>query len=439
MDKHMDTTNPQAPGPRIYNLFPLLAGPLPEWTPHLERAQRLGFNWVFVNAFHYAGYSGSLYSIKDYYDIDPRLLDPAAGPPMEQLEQMIQTAKRLGLKLMMDLVVNHTAFDSLLVKEHPDWYKRGADGKPLHPGVKDGDNKVVWGDLYEIDNAASADRQNLWNYWLKLVEHYASLGFDGFRCDAAYKVPVDLWRFLFDRVRKSSSNPIFVAELLGCPFNDILRLAGIGFDFIFNSSKWWDFTEPWCLEQYRQTSPLVPSISFPESHDTERLATELRGDPAAVKLRYAFAALFSTGVLMPVGFEYGFRRRLDVVRTRPQDWEEPQWDLCDFIMTVNRLKASRLVFNQEGPIERVDTGNPSIFAFVKSSRDRQEKALIILNKDRRHAQVCQLAQMGQVFSGMSQVEDVSPEGRLQHSPDFRTAQLEPSAIHVLYAKTVSHS
>jgi starch synthase (maltosyl-transferring) len=69
------------PGPRIYNLFPLLAGPLPRWTPHLERAQSLGFNWVFINSFHYAGYSGSLYSIKDYYAIDPRLVDPAAGPP----------------------------------------------------------------------------------------------------------------------------------------------------------------------------------------------------------------------------------------------------------------------------------------------------------------------------------------------------------------------
>ena len=92
----MSTTTNWAPGPRIYNLFPLLAGPLPEWTPHLERVQRLGFNWVFINSFHFSGYSGSLYSIKDYYALDPRLLDPAAGPPLTQLEQMIQTAKRLG-------------------------------------------------------------------------------------------------------------------------------------------------------------------------------------------------------------------------------------------------------------------------------------------------------------------------------------------------------
>jgi len=288
-------------GPRIYNLFPLLAGPLPQWTPHLERAQRLGFDWVFINPFHYAGYSGSLYSVKDYYAVDPRLVDPTAGPPMTQFSQTIEKTNQLGLKVMMDLVINHTAFDSPLVTEHPDWYKRGADGKPLRPSAKDGDKKVTWGDLAEIDNAGSSDRDQLWRYWLQLTEHYAALGFRGFRCDAAYKVPGELWQYLIERIKRSYPGTLFVAESLGCPFEDTVRLARAGFDFILNSSKWWDFIEPWCLEQYRQTAPLVPSISFAESHDTERLATELRGDKEAVKLRYAFSALFSAGVMMPIG------------------------------------------------------------------------------------------------------------------------------------------
>jgi len=422
-------------GPRIYNLFPLLAGPLPQWAPHFERAQRLGFDWVFTNAFHYAGYSGSLYSIKDYYAIDPRLIDDAtADPPMAQLRQMVRQADALGLRLMMDLVINHTAFDSPLVTEHPDWYKRGADGKPLRPSAKDGDKKVTWGDLAEIDNASSPDRDQLWRYWLQLTEHYAALGFRGFRCDAAYKVPAELWQFLIGRIRKSHPDTLFVAESLGCPFEDTVRLARAGFDFIFNSSKWWDFTEPWCLEQYRQTAPLVPSISFAESHDTERLAAELRGDKEAVKLRYAFSALFSSGVMMPVGFEYGFRKRLDVVSTRPQDWETPQWDISEFITGVNRVKNSYRVFNEEGPVEAVEAGNAQVFAFVKSSLDRKEKALILLNKDRRQGQTCRLAQMGYVFNGMTQVSDISPDGQLQHTPDFQTGQLRPSGVHVILGR-----
>lgn len=429
----MSTTN-QSSGPRIYNLFPLLAGPLPQWTSHLERAQQLGFDWIFINSFHYAGYSGSLYSIKDYYTIDPRLLDDTAGSPLDQLRQMIQSAHQLGLKLMMDLVINHTAFDSPLVTDHPDWYKRGTDGKPLRPSAKDGEKKVTWGDLAEIDNANSPDRERLWRYWLQLTEHYAALGFRGFRCDAAYKVPGELWRFLIERIKQSYPGTLFVAESLGCPFEDTVQLSRSGFDFIFNSSKWWDFTEPWCLEQYRQTGPLVPSISFAESHDTERLAAELRGDKEAVKLRYVFSALFSSGVMMPIGFEYGFRKRLDVVNTQPQDWETPQWDLSDFIAAVNRLKSTSRVFNEEGPIERVESGNSKVVALAKSSRDNKEKALLLFNTDRQQGQSCQLAQMGYVFTGMSQVQDVSPAGQLQHTPDFQTGQLKPSGVHVIYGK-----
>ena len=89
-----------------------------------------------------------------------------------------------------------------------------------------------------------------------------------------------------------------------------------------------------------------------------RLADELKGDRNAVKMRYGFSAIFSTGVMMPIGFEYGFSRRLNVVETRPEDWEKSQWDITDYIGRVNRLKASRRVFNAEGPIETITVDNP---------------------------------------------------------------------------------
>ena len=377
-------------GPRIYNLFPLLAGPLPRWQAHLERIRSLGFDWVFINPIHLAGYSGSLYAIKDHTAIDPRFIDPTAGDPQMQLREMLAIAKTLGLRVLSDFVINHTAFDCVLVTQHPDWYKRGANGKPVHPGAKEGNHWVTWGDLFEIDNASSPDRGALWHYWLRLAQSYLDSGFSGFRCDAAYKVPAALWQFLFHHVKQTHPEAVFFAESLGCPAAETVQLAQLGFDFIFNSSKWWDFTEPWCLEQYRQTAPIVPSISFPESHDTERLATELGGNQAAVKQRYAFAALFSTGVMMPMGFEYGFRRRLDVVKTTPNDWETPLWDLCDYITRVNGLKAARRVFNEEGTIASLAVGNPHIMALVKSTGDKAESAILILNKDLRNTQFCDL-------------------------------------------------
>jgi starch synthase (maltosyl-transferring) len=426
----MTTPDARRTGPRIYNLFPLLAGPFPRWKEHLERARAMEFDWVFLNPFHKAGYSGSLYSIADYYDFDPRLVDPSAGPPERQFRQVLESAHELGLSVMMDLVINHTAFDSPLLTQHPSWYKRGRDGKPVHPSAREDNRVITWGDLFEIDN--SKDRDGLWNYWLDLGEHYAAMGIRAFRCDAAYKLPSELWRMLIGRLKRAHPDAVFFAESLGCPFPETVRLAGCGFDFIFNSSKWWDFTAPWCLEQYRQTAPLVPSISFPESHDTERLANDHEGDREAVKMRYGFSAVFATGVMMPIGFEYGFRRRLNVVETRPEDWEKPRWDISEYIGRVNRLKASRRVFNEEGQIDTVTIENPRIFAFVKWSRDRRERALVIINKDAQARQSFRLQSLGQFLAGAARVEDISPDGSLEHSPDFQNAFVKPSAFHLIW-------
>jgi len=389
------------------------------------------FDWVFVNPFHKAGYSGSLYSIADYYQFDGRLIDLSAGPPESQFRQMLQTARGLGLDMIMDLVINHTAFDAGLLEQHPSWYKRGPDGKPVHPSAREDDRLITWGDLFEIDN--SKDHDGLWSYWIELAEHYAAMGIRGFRCDAAYKLPSELWRTLIGRVKRAHPDAVFFAESLGCPFPETVRLASCGFDFIFNSSKWWDFVAPWCLAQYRQTARLVPSIGFPESHDTARLAAELKGDREAVKMRYGFSAVFSTGVMMPIGFEYGFCRRLDVVKSRPEDWENPQWDISDYIRRVNGLKASRKVFNLEGPIDPVAVDNQRIFAFVKWSPDRRERALVMINKDVTSQQSLRLQSLSQFLSGAARVEDISPDGNLRHSADFQSASVNPSAFHVIWA------
>jgi len=368
-------------GPRIYNLFPLLAGPLPRWGPHLERAAGMGFTWVFVNAFHQAGFSGSLYSVRDHYAVDRRLLD-GGTPPLEQLRGMLAAAGRLGLQVMMDLIVNHTAFDSPLVQKHPTWFLRDREGRPVHPGAQEGEHQVVWRDLARVDNVRSPDREALWTYWRDLVLHYSAVGFRGFRCDAAYQVPGELWRHLIGAAKARYPHVIFCAETLGCTPQQTLATAAAGFDFIFNSSKWWDFAEPWCLEQYALLIPVVPSISFPESHDTPRLAAELGGDREAVLQRYAFAAAFSTGVMMPIGFEYGFRRRLHVVETTPDHWETPRWDLTGAIAAIHRAKAAHRALNEEGPAQPLDLGDPRVFGLLKRTRDQGEEVLLVLNLDR---------------------------------------------------------
>jgi starch synthase (maltosyl-transferring) len=411
---------------KIYNLFPRLAGRFEGWTPHLERASRMGFDWVFVNPIQMLGQSRSLYSIADHFAINETFVSRDSGrTPAEQVRAAIAESERLGMSMMIDLVINHCAKDSKLVHEHPDWFVRDGNAVASAFCVESDGNRVVWHDLAQFDHRGSPDRAGLLTYCIEMVEYLIGLGFRGFRCDAAYQIPKPVWEHLITHIRKAHPDVVFVAETLGCSPEQTRETAAAGFDAIFNSSKWWDFEGGWLLEQYEQTRRLVPSISFPESHDTERLFHESGGNPSAMKQRYLFAALFSAGVMMPIGFEYGFRRRLDVVNTRPEDWEGTNLDLTEFIAEVNRIRDRFPVFRQEGPIERLHHPNPAILLLRKGSDTGRDTAMLALNKDPWNQQHLRIDDICQVARSPDPLLDASPESPMDRIPTPFELELGP--------------
>ncbi|MDP8218203.1 MAG: alpha-amylase family glycosyl hydrolase [Candidatus Theseobacter exili] len=378
-------------GIRIYNLFPRIVGPMHLWKKHAENAAKMGFNWIYVNPFHYPGFSGSLYAPKDYYRFNPLFLSSEKADGWEELKSFIDDTKKMGLKLMMDLVINHTAIDSDLTKIHPEWYKRDSNGKIVSPSAidpADARNVTVWGDLGEIDNENSSDKNALWQYWKELLTKYIKTGFEGFRCDAAYQVPESLWIKLIGGAKKKNKTLLFLAETLGCSEEALVPIARSGFDYIYNSSKWWDFESDWCLNQYNMTRKFAPSISFPETHDTPRLAEEYNGNEQILKQRYLFSAIFSKGLFMPMGYEYGFRKRMNVLHSMPSDWENIHCDLRGFIKSVNKIKKTYKIFNEECFQELIQLNNTAILALEKVSQDNNQKCLILLNKDNNSSQSC---------------------------------------------------
>lgn len=417
---------------KIYNLFPLLSGPFGDWQPHLERASSMGFDWVFVNPIQQPGRSGSLYSIADYFRINPALLTPRSRKrPETQVREMVQQAERLGLRLMIDLVINHCAVDSRLVADHPQWFVREGD-KVANPFCTEEDgNRVVWRDLARFDHLQSSDAEGLLSYCGDIIDHLIGLGFTGLRCDAAYQVPTQIWRRLIERVRREHPEVVFVAETLGCSPEQTRETASAGFDYIFNSSKWWDFSSPWLLEQYELTQRIAPSIGFPESHDTERLYSESGHNTDALKQRYLFAALFSAGVMMPVGYEYGFSNRLHVVRTRPEHWEAPAVDLTGFIGRVNRIKDAYPVFRQESQLQRLDHPNPGILLLWKAAVNGGGQALLVLNKDPCNRQHFHCDDLYRHIQAPPPLRDVSPEWPLDYLPTPFDYELTPGMARVL--------
>lgn len=382
--------------PLIYNLFQRLVGPTTRWPEHARRAREMEFEWLYLNPWHYPGFSGSLYAVKDFRRLNPLFLPPGADPAsLEPLRAALARIAEAGMKPVMDLVVNHTAKDSPLIAEHPGWFPRDERGEPKSPYAVDPDdpgNVTVWGDLAEVDNLTHHDREGLWRYWGALVREALDLGFRGFRCDAAYKVPAQLWRFLIEQARSVDPGVAFFAETLGAPVEEVVALKDAGFDYFFNSSKWWDFGAPWALAQHAAFGAIAPSISFPETHDTARLAAETEGDEAVQRQRYAFAAAFSAGVMMPVGYEFGFRRQVDVVRTMPTDWERRQMDLRAFVTRVNRLKLRHPVLQGEGRLR--EAGGAAGDALVLERETRGGTGWILVNRARAGRRRVDLAGLG---------------------------------------------
>lgn len=416
----------------IYNIFPLLAGKVSQWEPHLSRAAEMGFNWIFVNPIQLPGLSGSLYAIKDYFAFNPLLVEEKSDKePREQVRRMIETAEKLGLKIMIDLVINHCSVDSDLIEKHPQWFEWQSKNEVAHPFAKQDGKKVVWGDLAKFDHKNSKDKEGLFQFCFDVVKFLLDLGFKGFRCDAAYQIPKSFWERLIRETRGLQPDVCFFAETLGCTPDQTKKTALAGFDYIFNSSKWWDFKSRWLMKQYVLTRDIVPSISFPESHDTVRLLEELNGNVNGVKQRYLFTALFSKGIMMPIGFELGFRKKLHVVQTRPEDWEQTNADLTSFIRNVNHIKTEHPVFQEEAPTEIIPDKNPNIMLMWKASSFTQEESLLILNTDIWNKQHFSTENLHDVFQTDTPIVDISPEYALESVPSRFSYDLRPGQGIVL--------
>ena len=82
---------------------------------------------------------------------------------------------------------------------------------------------------------------------------------------------------------------------------------------------------------------------------------------------------------IPIGYEYGFKKRLNVVQTRPQDWETPTYDLTAFIQGVNRMKKKCPVLLEEGPQTRVNPLAEPVVLLLKSREKRKGRVLAVIN------------------------------------------------------------
>lgn len=182
----------------------------------LPRIRSMGVDVIWFMPIHPIGRvnkKGSLgcpYSIADYREINPEYGTRA------DLAQLIERAHALGLKVMIDVVYNHTAHDSDLVREHPEWFHQDAQGRPVTT-VPD------WSDVIDLKHPNRA----LTDYLIETLQMWAEFGVDGFRCDVASLLPLDFWLRAREAVAEVKPGVIWLAESVQAAWVAERRTAGL--------------------------------------------------------------------------------------------------------------------------------------------------------------------------------------------------------------------
>ncbi len=149
----------------------------------LPELQQLGVTILWLMPIHPVGVEkrkgslGSSYSIQDYYGINPEY------GTLADFKKLVKRAHELKFKIVIDLVANHTSWDSKMIHEHPEWFSTDSIGKIISP-VPD------WSDVADLNYS----NKDLRTYMIAMMKYWVrDIGIDGFRCDVAEMVPTDFW------------------------------------------------------------------------------------------------------------------------------------------------------------------------------------------------------------------------------------------------------
>ena len=161
----------------------------------------LGVDVVWLMPVHPIGVEGRKGTLGSYYAIrDYRAINPEFGT-MADFERFLDRAHKLGMRVILDYVANHTSPDHAWVTEMPaEWYVRDSTGVPVV--------QYDWTDIAKLNYATPAVREAMFD----VLKFWTDKGVDGFRCDMAMLVPVEFWNTTVRRLKRTKPDLFMLAE-----------------------------------------------------------------------------------------------------------------------------------------------------------------------------------------------------------------------------------
>jgi glycosidase len=151
---------------------------------HINRLKNLGVDVIWLMPVYPISVKnrkeplGSYYSVADYKAINPEF------GTLDDMKDLIKKAHAAGMLVIFDWVANHSGYDNQWITRHPDWYTHNKKGQIISPDPD-------WTDVADLNYDNPDMRKAMieaMKFWVK------ETGIDGYRCDAAVKVPTDFWK-----------------------------------------------------------------------------------------------------------------------------------------------------------------------------------------------------------------------------------------------------
>ena len=348
----------------IYELFPRVfseEGSFRAIERRLPELQELGATVLWLMPIHPIGEKkrkgslGSPYAVQDYYAVNPEY------GTLEDFRSLVDAVHARGMHIIIDLVINHTAWDNPLIEQHPEWYSTDAEGNiaPPNPG---------WYDVADLD----FDHPEVRAYMRDMMLHWVrDVGVDGYRCDVAELVPMDFWSEVIDTLR--GVKPVMMLAEGAKP-----ELHQAGFDLTYAWNVY-DVLAP-IVRGDRPASALT-DVMQREFYRYQRGALRLRfttnhdknkedGPPVLhLGLQPAQACAVYVHLLPGVpliynGQESGSARPLELFDMEKVDWEDDH-GFRELYTDLNRLRAGHAALRR-GRFEQLDVeGAAAVEAYAR--------------------------------------------------------------------------
>jgi len=380
---------------RMYTLIPNVSGHIGDWIGALDHIRDLGFNTVHLLPVTTMGSSESPYAAEDLFSIDPSFLNPLdSREGLDQFEDFVRAAREKGIKLCIDLVLNHIGISSQIVRHCPEWIVADPNEQEglLRAGCWHMNKWIKWPDLGKIqyDHHEPMMQQELQRYMMQYAlfwANYAAYTGGMIRLDNLHSSDPGFIEELVRTLRTAYPDLILQAEFFS-DSNTLLKTAAKCELNLLLANPW----EHPFAEQLREHLLYLHNISNElrfltpiATHDTG-VPAQLYGAPEAAVTRYFTLALLTTGQTGLVqGTEHGVLEKINFIgRKRSISFPTPN-RYNALIRKINLLLQDHALFHEGGNIRFLDQEHGAIIAAVREGRqNHEEKFLLVANLDTVH-------------------------------------------------------